>query len=55
MQSIEFLGFFAPDFSIDFGDALEERVDDETVNGLMGLDVLTAGGFIIDPKSMELY
>ena len=57
VQLIEFLGFSAPNFSIDFGDALEddETANDETVNGLLGLDVLTAGRFIIDLKSMELY
>lgn len=58
VQAIEFLGFSASDFLIDFGDAMEgedEEFDEETVNGLLGLDVLKAGGFITDLKAMEVY
>ncbi|MCY0875123.1 MAG: aspartyl protease family protein [Firmicutes bacterium] len=58
VQAVEFLGFSASDFLIDFGDAMEgedEEFDEETVNGLLGLDVLKAGGFIIDLKAMEVY
>lgn len=60
MESVKFLDFCAVNFPIDFGDSVEDEVmestfDEEVVNGLLGLDVLSAGGFVIDLQLMELY
>lgn len=48
--SIEFAGFTAVGFKVDFTDA-----DERDINGLIGLDLLTAGRFIIDLDAMVIH
>lgn len=53
VKSVEFGNFVAADFPIDFGDVSEEEQSD--FSGLLGLDILSAGRFVIDLDDMELY
>lgn len=48
---IRFGGFNALHFPIDFGDS----EIDSGINGLLGLDILTAGKFVIDLSKMEVH
>lgn len=57
---VQFMDFKVSNFLIDFGDDTQEYDHDEALennefNGLLGLDVLTVGGFIIDLEAMEVY
>ncbi len=49
VEQAEFCGFRMNHMAIDFGQI------DWDVNGLIGLDILVAGSFVIDLYSMEIY
>ncbi|QQE81613.1 retropepsin-like aspartic protease [Alicyclobacillus sp. SO9] len=49
VDKVEFIGFTAQGFRVDFTD-----VDDNYINGLVGLDLLTAGHFIINLDTITL-
>lgn len=59
VHSIEFLDFTASNFPIDFGDEDQDKKvsnnDQNEFDGLLGLDILTAGRFVIDLDEMEVY
>lgn len=51
VQGLEFHSFRITDFPIDFG-----RVgEDPRINGLIGLDILIPGRFIVDLHRMQIY
>lgn len=51
VDKIQFGTFEAEQFSLDFG-FLEDSYE---INGIIGLDILLTGNFVIDLEAMEIY